>query len=160
MNDSILDLPDDIKEALMSVKVKFNGQTKQFIVRDELVIDYDNIEKDMEEFPNKFHMWAMLYSEIKEQREVLDKKIRKRKGIIYKGIQEVDGGKNLRRSDISDLMETDDVLENLEAQMIITEKQCQKLWFTLESLRMKNDNMRSLSGFKKQELFQASQSNS
>lgn len=157
VSESVLDLPEDIKIALCTVKVRFMGKDRQFIIKDELSIDYDNIEKDMEEFPNKFHLWAMLYSEVKEQKGVIDKKVRIRKSKIYEEIVKNDG-KNLRRSDITDIMESDKVLEELEAKMIIIDKQCQKLWFILESLRMKNDNMRSLSGFKKQELFQTSQS--
>lgn len=155
---STAELPTDIKEALCKIKVKFRGQTQEFDLKDSLKIDYDDIEEEMEKLPHIYQVWAMLYAEVKEQKETIDKKIRKRKGILYKAILEESGGKNMRRGDITDLMEIDDVLEKLEAANIIVNKQCQKLWFILESLKMKNDNIRSLSGFKKQELYQAGQS--
>lgn len=151
---SASELPDDIKEALCKIKVKFRGQTREFDIKDGLSIDYDHMEEEMEHIPHVYQLWAMLYTEVREQKETTDKKIRKRKGILYQAIQET-GGKNLRRSDIADIMENDEVLEKLEAASIIINKQCQKLWFILESLKMKNDNMRSLSGFKKQELYQS-----
>jgi hypothetical protein len=99
----------------------------------------------------------MLYSEVKEQLAVVEKKIKRRKGIVFNEIQK-QGGSKMRRSDISDLMENDELMNELEARKIILDKQSQKLWFTLEALRMKNDNLRSLSGFRKQELYQAGQS--
>jgi hypothetical protein len=154
----IEELPDDIKQALCTISVKFRGEKRNFAIGDELRIDYEHIEHEMEELPNKFHLWAMLYSEVREQKEVVEKKVRKRKGILYDEIRKQLGDERLRRSDIDDIMEVDEMLETLEAQQIILEKQCQKLWFVLESLRMKNDNIRSLSGFRKQELYQANQS--
>jgi len=157
MTISVLDLEEDIKEALCTVKVTLKGNTNEFSIKDDLVIDYEGIENEMEVFPNKYHLWSMLYSEVKEQLSVIEKKIKKRKGIVYDEIHKQGGGK-MRRSDISDLLETDDVFEKLELRKIILEKQSQKLWFTLEALRMKNDNLRSLSGFRKQELYQAGQS--
>jgi len=157
MTISVLDLDDDFKEALCTIKVTFQGQIKKFSVKDDLNIDYEGLEQEMEQFPNKYHLWSMLYSEIKEQLAVVDKKIKKRKGIVFGEICK-QGGKSLRRSDITDIMETDDMLSKLEASKILLEKQSQKLWFTLEALKMKNDNLRSLAGFRKQELYQAGQS--
>jgi len=157
MTIPISELDEDIKEAICTIKVTINDQKKKFNIKDDLVIDYENIETEMEEFPNKFYLWSMLYSEIKEQLAVVDKKIKKRKGIVYGDILK-QGGKSLRRADIADLVEIDTMFNELEASKIILDKQSQKLWFTLEALRMKNDNLRSLSGFKKQELFQAGQS--
>lgn len=157
MTISVIDLDGDFKEALCTIKVTFQGQTKKFSIKDDLAIDYENLEQEMEEFPNKYHLWSMLYSEIKEQLAVVEKKIKKRKGIVFDQICK-QGGKGLRRSDISDIMETDEMLNKLEVSKILLEKQSQKLWFTLEALKMKNDNLRSLSGFRKQELYQAGQS--
>jgi hypothetical protein len=148
----IKDLDDDIKKAICVVKAKINGQVKKFDVEDNLMINYDLIESELEDFPHTYYLWAMLYSEVKEQQEVIEKKIRKRKGILYKTILD-EGGWNLRRSEIDDLMSDDEVLMELELQAILIGKQRQKLWYILESLRMKNDNMRSLAGFRKQELF-------
>jgi len=154
---SVLDLEDEFKEALCAIKVVLHGNVKKFSIKDELKIDYENIEYEMEVFPNKYHLWSMLYSEVKEQFSVIEKKIKKRKGILYDEISKQGGGK-MRRADISDLTETDKVLNELELKKIIIEKQSQKLWFTLEALKMKNDNLRSLAGFRKQELYQAGQS--
>jgi len=156
MTISVLDLDDDFKEALCTIKVTFQGKHNRFSIKDDLVIDYENIEHEMEEFPNKYHLWSMLYSEMKEQLAITEKKIKKRKGVVFEEISK-QGGKGLRRADISDIMETDDVLNKLEVSKIILDKQSQKLWFTLEALKMKNDNLRSLSGFRKQELYQAGQ---
>ena len=154
---STSDLPDDVKEALCKIKIKFNGAVREFDLKDSLIIDYDNIETELEQIPHVYQLWSMLYAEVREQKDTIEKKIRKRKGVLYKTICS-EGGKNLRRGDIDDIMEIDDVLEILEAASIIVNKQCQKVWYILDALKMKNDNMRSLSGFKKQEMYQISQS--
>ena len=156
---SATELPDEIKTAICTVKVLL-GKDKQkykFVVKDDLKVNYENMENEMEQIPDVFHMWAMIYNEIKEQKDIIDKKIRKRRGILYREISE-QGGKNLRRSDISDIMEIDEILENLEIQHILISKQSQKVYYILESIKMKNDNMRSLAGFKRQELYQTGQS--
>lgn len=154
---NIKDLPEDTKQFMTILKVEVNGKTNKFSIEEDLEINYDDIEGELERLPNNYFMWAMVYSEAKEQKEVISKKIEKRKGILYEAIQK-EGYKNLRRSDIDDLMAGDKMLEELNVKLIMKNKQCQKLWYVLESLKMKNENMRSLAGFKRQEMFQAGQS--
>jgi hypothetical protein len=92
----------------------------------------------------------MIYSEVKEKANVFEKKIRRRRGILTQEI--LLENKSLRRGDIADIIECDNDLLEIEGQYIHLQKLVGKLYHTLEALKMKNDNIRSLSGFKKQEM--------
>ena len=95
-------------------------------------------------------MWSMIYSEVKEQLDTIDTQIKKRKSTLIKTIL-METDYKIRRNDINDLTNCDDYLTELEAKKIILEKKARKLFYTLEALKMKNDNMRSLFGLKKRE---------
>ena len=147
----ILDSPTDFKEAVCTVHADLYGVKKKFNVHDDLAINYGQLELEMDNFPQVYHMWAMVYSEVKEQQDTVDTQIKKRKFAVTKLILDEMGGK-IRKSDIDSMIDCDDVLTKLEAKKIMLEKKTRKLYYTLEALRMKNDNMRSLSGFKKHEM--------
>jgi len=152
---SIKDIPQEVKKILCQIKVTLgdgdNTKKLECFTSEDLTIDYDNVEFELEHMPHIFNLWSNLYSEVKEQANVVDKQIRRRKGILTAEILE-EWGKSLSRGTIAELIECDDTLTNLEGKHIRLQKLAGKLYFTLEALRMKNENMRSLSGFKKIEL--------
>lgn len=148
---SIDNLSDDVKKYLCHLKILINGKERDFYVNEDLSISYDDIEFELDKLPQIFQLWAMIYSEVKEQVNILDKKIKRRRGMLYNEISNNEG-KSLRRSDINDIVECDDDLLKLDAQYIRLQKLAGKLYFTIEALKMKNDNIRSLCGFKKQEI--------
>ena len=141
----------DLKNILCIVKVKIQGKEREFHLNEDLTIDYYGIEFELDNFPQIYHLWGMIYSEVREQVSVAEKKIRRRKGMLFSEIL-LNEGKGMRRGDIADLVECDDELLKLDAEHIKLQKLAGKLYFTIESLKMKNDNMRSLCGFKKQEI--------
>lgn len=148
---SIINSPEDFKKILCNISLVVHGQTREFQLEEDLNINWDEIEHDLDNFPQIYHLWAMIYSEAKEYVNMLDKKIRRRKGKLTGEIL-ANEGKGLRRGDIADMIECDDDLLKVEAEHIRAQKITGKLYFTLESLKMKNDNMRSLFGMKKQEM--------
>lgn len=147
---SLLEAEDELKAALCNIKATINDKKVNVQTNENLSIDYDNVEWELDTLPSIYHLWAMLYSEVKEQVNISEKRIRRRRGHLTNEILSNDG-KSLRRGDIADILECDDVLMKEEAEHIRLQKIAGKLYFTLEALKMKNDNLRSLSGFKKNE---------
>lgn len=149
---SILDAPDEFKRIVCTVRARVFNIDKEFHLEEDIDINYERLELEMDNFPQIYHLWSMIYSEVKEQIDALETSIRKRRSSIIKTIIESGDGNKMRKSDIDSLVDCDDELLTMEAKKIILEKKSRKLYFTLEALRMKNDNMRSLSGFKKFEM--------
>jgi hypothetical protein len=149
---SIMDAPDEFKQAVCEIQAKINGNKSSFQVDEDLSVSYDEIEFELDQFPQVYLMWAMIYSEVREQVNILEKKIRRRRGTLTVEILGDQNNKGLRRGDIADIIECDDDLMKIEAEHIRLQKVAGKLYHTLEALKMKNDNIRSLSGFKKQEM--------
>lgn len=148
---SIVDTSDEFKEIICTVKTVVQDKSIEFNVHEDLDINYEKLELEMDNFPQVFHLWSMIYSEIKEQQDSLETQIKKRRAHLTKFV--LDNSKSqMRKSDIDCIVDCDDELLKLDAQSIMLEKKSRKLFFTLEALRMKNDNMRSLAGFKRQEM--------
>ena len=147
---TILELPEKLTEYLCTVKATMFGERRAFNVSVDLNINYDVLETQMDSFPQVYHMWSMVSSELKEQLDTLETQIKKRRSALIKLILDETGGK-IRKSDIDSMIDCDERLTELEAQKIMMEKSTRKLYYTLEALKMKNDNMRSLFGFKKRE---------
>jgi hypothetical protein len=148
---SIKDIPEEISRALCHIQVTISGKKLECLTNEDLNIDYDEIEFELEHMPQIFHAWSQLYSEAKEQTNIVEKQIRRRRGILTSEIIR-DMGKSLSRGTLTDLVEIDDKLLELEAEHIRLQKIAGKLYFTLEAIKMKSDHMRSLCGFKKLEM--------
>jgi len=149
---SIQDIPEEIKKILFHIKVVLGkGKEINCQTNEDLVINYDEIEFELEHMPQIYHAWSQLYSEAKEQCNIAEKRIRRRRGILTQEIIS-SGGKSLSRGTLTDIVECDDPLLELEAEHIRLQKLAGKLYFTLEALKMKSEHMRSLCGFKKLEM--------
>jgi len=148
---SIQNIPDEIKKALFYIEVEIGDKKLQCRVDEDLVIEYDQIEFELEHVAQIYHAWSQLYSEVKEQVNIADKQIRRRRGILTTEII-ADMGKSLSRGTLADLVECDDKLVVLEAKHIRLQKLAGKLYFTMEAMKLKSDHMRSLCGFKKLEM--------
>jgi hypothetical protein len=96
----------------------------------------------------------MVMSEQKTVVGVLERKIKRRRAVATNQVvrQAKNEGVVLKVDDVKSLVEMDDELELLEAELLIAERTSGKLWNIVEALKMKSENLRSLSGFKKQEM--------
>jgi len=50
------------------------------------------------------------------------------------------------------VVESDKRLNKLETELLLANKHCGKMYFMVEAIRMKSDNLRSLAGFARAEL--------
>lgn len=149
---SILNAPQEFKRVICQIKSTVHGVEREFQLEEDLDIDYEHLMLEMDNFPQIYHLWSMIYSELKEQLAAMESKIKKRRATIVKTIIDSGDGYKMRKSDIDHLVDCDDDLLVLEAKKIVLDKKARKLYYTLEALKMKGDNMRSLSGFKKLEM--------
>jgi hypothetical protein len=85
---------------------------------------------------------------------VFERKIKRRRAIVAEQILNTAKaeGISLRAADIKELIEADDILEKLEAELLIAQRSSGKLYNIVEAIKMKSEHLRSLAGFKRQEL--------
>jgi transcriptional regulator with PAS, ATPase and Fis domain len=150
---------EDIAKALIKVNVKVQDESGKTIIiskdfRPDVDINYENLERQLSEAPSLFAYWAMVMSEQKTVVGVLERKIKRRRAVATNQVvrQAKNEGVVLKVDDVKSLVEMDDELELLEAELLIAERTSGKLWNIVEALKMKSENLRSLSGFKKQEM--------
>lgn len=135
------------------VTYKHNSENRTVLVdmRADLDIDYTAIEQQLEDTPSEFAYWAALYSEVKQQSAILERKIKARRGILANNLMQEAIKNSIKVTDkqIQICIEDDEELNKLEAMLILSKKHEGKMYFMIEALRMKADNIRSLSGFAK-----------
>ena len=123
-------------------------------MRADLDIDYGAIQMQLEDVPSEFAYWSAIYSEVKLQTGVLERKIKARRGILANKLMQEATSNGLKITDkqIQTLIEGDEELNKLEARLLLMKKHEGKMYFMIEALRMKADNLRSLAGFAKIEM--------
>ncbi len=137
-------------------RVKFiliNGTEVDVDIMNNIEIRYELIEQQLAEAPTQFLWWSALYTEAKAMVALVEKRIKTRKAVLTDvALKEAAEAKvKLTEKQVSTIVEQDSVLENLDAQLIVLQKNASKLWYTTQAVIMTAENLRSLSGFKKQE---------
>lgn len=149
------ELPDDI---LNSTLFKFTIDIDDNKVCIDLVanlgIDYNNIPDELENSPGQYMYWSAIYSELKMQSIILERKIKRYRGVVINRIiDEANKEKiKLTQKQTDAIVEADDKLNQLEVKYALIQKKVGKLYHMVEALKMKSDNIRSLAGFARAEL--------
>lgn len=120
---------------------------------DNLEIVYDEIEEQLQSVAPIFAFYGSIYSELRMGVAVLERKIKAKRGRLYAAMLDAAKIENVKLSEkaIERMIEKDKNLIESELKLAILNKNVGKLWYKIEALRMKCDNLRSLAGFKKQE---------
>lgn len=135
-------------------KIKLSNDTIITInMLDDLDIVYDDIEKQLESIQTIYSFYGAIYSELRMNVAVLERKIKAKRGRLYAMALDAAKAENTRLSEktLERIIEKDKNLIESELNLAILNKNVGKLWFKIDALRMKCDNLRSLAGFKKQE---------
>jgi len=121
----------------------------------DLGMDYNNIQEELEEMPSVYAYWAAMYSEVKEQCAVLERRIKARRGALAKALVNKFTREQVRLTDkqLTAVIESDKVLNELEEKKERMNKQTGKLYYMIQAIQMKSDNLRSLAGFARQEMY-------
>lgn len=157
MGDRALpNLPEEIADLLVRIRVTLlNREQIDCDVRPLTTISYDHLEQQLEETPSEYSFWGMVHAEQEAVVAILDLQCKKRKAELAEALMEkgrAEGGVIPRRSDINDFADDDKTLMKLRAKMILERRSLQKLNVLMEAMKMKSEHLRSLSGFKKQEM--------
>ncbi len=117
----------------------------------DVVINYSNIQEELENSPSVFTYWAAVYSELRMELALTERRVKARRGLLIDTMLKEAKNEGTRITDrqVQAIVEGDKVLNEFEIKMILLNKHVGKLNFMLEALRMKTDNLRSLSGFAK-----------
>jgi hypothetical protein len=149
-------IPEDIANRIIKIKVDLGGgRIVEEDFRPHLVFDYETLEEEMETTPQMFAYWAMVYSESKAEVAKLDRIAKRRRAQITDTIlQEAKEGNmpKVSREVFKDLVEKDPELLAIEAKLILANRTMGKLWNIVDAMKMKAEMLRSLAGFKRQEM--------
>ena len=144
-------------EAINSVfrlKIKINDKEIQQDVSTDVEINYDLLEEQLTETPSKFAFWSMILADQKFKLQTIEKRITRRKSKLLTDYfdQAQQNGYKVTKYMADEFVEADDELLRLESLHIIELRLYNKLWGVVDSLKMKSEHLRSLAGFKKQEM--------
>lgn len=144
-----------IAEYLFNIKISLPGRHGLFQkdVRADLAIDFDDLEKQLENTPQMLAFFDLLLSEQKYKVATLKRKLTMKRASITQHINQTSrmSGNDLRRTDLVELVEVDGEIKNLENQVIIEEYVESRLIVVVKSIINRSEILRSLAGFKKQE---------
>lgn len=148
-------IPNEVVEFLLMVKISLPEPHGVFQrdTRDDLSFDYEMLEEELQQTPAMMAFYNALAAEQKAKISVIQRKIANTKGAITERILKDfgDRGIKIRREDLKDIIESDDSMNNLHAKLILETLRLDKVRAVAESISAKNENLRSLAGFKREE---------
>jgi hypothetical protein len=143
---------NDVAEAVIRLKVVLPNR-KGEIDRDfrpDVSIDYDDLERQMSVMPSVFAFWSSVLAEQRAEVAKTDRIIKARRALLARKL--FDEHVDIPKWRLEEIIESDSNLTKLETKLIQAKRTESKLFAIVDSLRMKSDMLRSLAGFKRQEL--------
>ena len=129
--------------------VRINGKDIEVDMRADLEVDYSIILQQLEDTPSELAYWAAIYSELKARCSLLERKIKARRGFVSVDIIDKYSKQQTKLTDkqLLSAIDGDIILNGLETELTKIQKHTGKLYFMIEAIKMKSDNLRSLAGF-------------
>lgn len=148
-------LTGDIADFIFRIKIPVPNQNP--IERDfsaDVNVDYEMLEEQLAEIPSQYAFWSTLLSEQKFTVAKIERMIARRRSAISENAIEVAKGQDskLTKYMLDELVEADDKMLELQTQLVSAERTLSKLFGLVEAMKMKSDSLRSLAGFKKEEM--------
>jgi hypothetical protein len=152
-------VPKEVADYLFNIKLNLPERVGVFQrdVRKDLETDFDMLEEQLAETPAMMNFYDQLVAEQKAVVATLERKAEVMKGKIVERIvtDANDRGVKIRREDVKDIIESDDEYIMVKAKIILETLVEDKIRAVARNLGAKNDNLRSLAGFKREEKRQA-----
>lgn len=120
----------------------------------DLDLNYEILEKQMEQLPSQYAFYSMMYSETRLKVSVEERRLKAIKGELIQEIQRRahESKVKIPVEHAKSIVESDSQIIDADKRLQIAQMQCGKLYHMLEALKMKSELARSLAGFKKQEM--------
>ena len=145
---------DEVVDIIARVRIKLGGKVREFDFTPDVDIDYNILEDQLAEQPAKFAYWSMLLSEQKLVVSRINHLIRVRKAAVIK--LNINAARTasikIPKYELDESVELDEKFIDLYKRLIREELTLSKLYGVVEAMKMKSDNLRSLAGFKRQEM--------
>ena len=150
-------VPQEVSEsALFKFTVNLNDRVIEIDLRVDLGIDYSDIQQQLADTPSMFAFWAAVYTELKGKVAFLERRAKVHRGKITQQLVSEIAKANGKTTDkqVQAIVEADETLSKIESMLLILQKQTGKVYYVLEAMKMKCDNLRSLAGFARMEMGQ------
>lgn len=170
LTEYLPDIPPDIREVIcrISMSVTVDNVKKQVSTGDflaSLVINYDRLQDELEKLPALYSFMTMILAESEAQVNLAKKKSELIRSTLHSGLigryneetQQIErdtkqSTDKLPQWQAKHIVESDEELNRADVDYIIKRKNYVKIKGIVDALRMKSDHLRSLSGFKRQEM--------
>lgn len=148
-------VPDDVADGLFCINVLFpNGKKLAVNIAGDTEIDYEALEEQLDRVSGQFIWWAAVYSEAKAMAAILERRIKIRRAVLtseaLKSAREA-GLVKVTNDQVAVIIDADETLNKWEVKLILLNRDVSKLFYMVKAIEMKSENLRSRSGFKKQE---------
>lgn len=151
-------VPLEVQDStVFNFSIRIGDRNIDLDLRSDLGIDYGALQQHLEDTPSEYAFWGAMYSELKAQCAVLERKIKARRGYLADHLIKESYSHQVKLTDkqLTSTMEGDDELNKMELLMTRLQKQTGKVYFIVEAIKIKSDNLRSLAGFAKIEFQQS-----
>lgn len=151
----IRDLDKDIKDTLFKIRVKLpGGKTLDHDFSGDFTPEYERLEEQLEETPQMLAFFGAVLSEQKHICNVLELKIARRRAVVSEDARTVARKADMKIAKyvLDEIADGDNELLKLQTELLVSQRTLGKLYYFVDSIRMKTDNLRSLAGFKRQEM--------
>ena len=149
-------IQEDVADYLFNIRI--NSLPKrigvfQRDVRQDIKIDFDDLETQLQETPEMIAFYDQLLAEQRMKLNILLRRKDIMRGRITKRMldEAYESDINVRRTDLKDLINADPMLIDLEKDIIVESRTEEKVKSVVRVLQMKSEHLRSLAGFKREE---------
>jgi len=151
----IKNLDQDIKDVLFILRIKLpGGKSLKHDFSGDFTPEYERLEEQLEETPQMLAFFGSVLSEQKHTCNVLELKIARRRAVVSEDARETAQQSNMKIAKyvLDEIADGDNELLKLQTELLVAQRTLGKLYYFVDSIRMKTDNLRSLAGFKRQEM--------
>lgn len=145
---------DDIADAIAHVRIKIDGKMREFDFTGDIDINYETLQDDLIEQPAILSFWSTILSKQKSVVSTINLCIKRQKAAVFQNLIEASraSGTKIPKYELDEIVELDEKLIELQMNLIKEERKLSKLYGVVDTIKTKGDNLRSLAGFKRQEM--------
>jgi uncharacterized protein (DUF1778 family) len=146
---------EDVTKAVFRLKIELpSGQSLERDFSIDMGIDYEMLEEELAETPSQHAFLSACLAEQKHAVAKLERLVARRRAVISQEANETakKEGLKLHKFVLDEIVEADDKILELQGRLMLEQRTLSKLYGFVDSIRIKSDNLRTLAGFKKEEL--------
>jgi len=143
----------DIADVIIDLRATLSGKKVSKNWVDDLALNYENLDRDMEDIPTVLAFWGAVLAEARKQRGINRMKMDIRRSKVLEGTKELaKEGIKLTVSDKDNIVNVDQKYMALGTKEIELDATISKLFGIVDALKIKADNLRSFAAMKRAEL--------